>query len=168
MRRGNQSRGAVIWRPSFKRTASFSAVTCTSATRLSALIAKILMPCTQKIRFAFCHFSTNFVEIVVSVTAIEGQSDRHEPELARPACFVDVDVRWFVSFVAEEVEAITVPSQDRRHRFALPAPTPHIHKVALKCCRRGHDRRDQMRAAFVALAAFEVAVGGRGAALLGL
>ena len=42
----------------------------------------------------------------------------------------------------------------------LHAPTPHVHKVTLKCRCRRHDWADQMRAALIALAAFEVAVRG--------
>src|SRR5258705_13645936 len=47
-------------------------------------------------------------------------------------------------------------------------PTPHIDEPAgYRGCRR-HGRRHQMRAAFIALAALEIAVRGRGAALAGL
>src|SRR5713226_3119318 len=48
------------------------------------------------------------------------------------------------------------------------APTPHIDELAgYRGCRR-HGRRHQMRAAFIALAALEITVRGRGAALAGL
>src|SRR5258708_18237876 len=47
-------------------------------------------------------------------------------------------------------------------------PAPHIDELAGdRGCRR-HGRRHQMRAAFIALAALEIAVRGRGAALAGL
>src|SRR6266403_5891408 len=48
------------------------------------------------------------------------------------------------------------------------APTPHIDELAgYRGCRR-HGRRHQMRAAFITLAALEIAVRGRGATLAGL
>src|SRR3989442_14547136 len=45
------------------------------------------------------------------------------------------------------------------------APLPHVDEMAGDRGRRGHRRADEMRAAARALAAFEIAVGGRGATL---
>src|SRR6266849_11144177 len=48
------------------------------------------------------------------------------------------------------------------------APTPHIDELAGDRGGRRHGRRHQMRAAFIALAALEITVRGRGAAFAGL
>src|SRR4051794_30736681 len=52
-----------------------------------------------------------------------------------------------------------------RMRALASPPLPDIDKPAGDCCRRRHDRRDEMRAPAKTLAAFEIAVRGRGAAL---
>src|SRR3990170_1860440 len=44
-------------------------------------------------------------------------------------------------------------------------PLPYIHKMPRACGCRGHRGGDEVRAAAAALAAFEIAVGGRGAPL---
>src|SRR5205814_6195351 len=64
------------------------------------------------------------------------------------------------------------PAIQVRGRFsienAMLPPFPDIDKMAGDCGRRGHGGRDEMGAALKALAALEIAVRGRGAALLRL
>src|ERR1700680_303872 len=56
----------------------------------------------------------------------------------------------------------------RRSGMTVLLPVPHVDEMPGYCRGGGHGRRNEMRAALVALAALEVAVRGRGATLAGI
>src|SRR5258708_8681676 len=72
---------------------------------------------------------------------------------------------WSVSTFALS-SSITRPFSTVNFSIAL-APAPDVDEVAGNRCRGSHHRAHQVRAAARALAALEIAVGGRGAALAG-
>src|SRR6516225_1914598 len=59
------------------------------------------------------------------------------------------------------------PGMTNESGIELSIPLAHVDEMSGDCCRRGHGRRHEMGAALVALAAFEIAVRCRRAALAG-
>src|SRR4051812_38813054 len=94
-------------------------------------------------------------------------SCRTELSVERSACSASTTARGAGLLAGEAGEA-----HQGRARLALANAgsdhLPHVGQVARDRRRRGHRRAHQVRPAALALAALEVAVAGRGAALAGL
>jgi len=122
--RGYQTSGTVIVRPSARSTLSVSSVNRTSVTRSPALGAEVLTPCLQEAGCVFRDESLNAREFVRLEPEIVRQTHRLDPELRRRIVPINVDVRWFLGLMAEEVDPVrTVPENRWQCYLTSPSPT---------------------------------------------
>jgi hypothetical protein len=103
---GYQARGTEMTRPSMSSTVRKSSDNEAVLTRSSARVAKIPIPSLQKHSYVLFYDAFDLAELVRAEPEIASQSDRFEPEFRREFIAIDVDVRWFIRFVAEEIETV--------------------------------------------------------------
>src|SRR5579863_10000383 len=114
-RRGYQTRGTLMTRPSRSDTLSASSLNATSSTRSSVVIAEEPIPRLQEKRPVLCHHRLYCAEFVCAKSEIRCELDRIEPEFRRQIVAVDMNVRRLVRLVTVEVETVRARPQHRRH-----------------------------------------------------
>src|ERR1019366_3808774 len=97
-------------RPSPSPTLNVSFVIFTSVTRSSAVSAKMPMPSLQKHRLMLTYQFIKPTQLLGREAEVPRETDRLQPKLCRQIIPIDVDVRWFIGFMAVEVEAVRAAS----------------------------------------------------------
>src|SRR5271157_3725032 len=105
-KRGYHASGTVMVRPSRRATLRESLVNFTSATRSSAVSAKMPMPGLQEFRFMFGDQFLNPPQFLGRKPKVPCEPERLQPEFGREIIPVDMDVRRLMRLVAVEIKAI--------------------------------------------------------------
>src|SRR4028118_2210319 len=98
-RRGYQTRGADIRRPSTRWTVTSSSVTTTSIARGSVSTAKVLIPCLQEVSTPILHDLLDLAQLMCSETLRICESNRFDPELGHLPLSANMHVWWLTTLV---------------------------------------------------------------------
>src|SRR5579863_2738813 len=102
-RRGYQTRGTLMTRPSRNDTLSASSLNTTSSTRSSVVIAEEPIPCLQEQSPVINYYGLYRAEFVCAKPEIRGELDRIKPEFRRQIVPVDMNVPWLVWLMTIEI-----------------------------------------------------------------
>ncbi len=83
--------------------------------RAGALDAKVLIPSKDKVSSMFHNEIVQLSQFRAAEASRIGQLNGLQPELGIALGLLDVDMRWLVSFSAEEEKTIAMNSQDLWH-----------------------------------------------------
>lgn len=140
-RRGNQTNGAEIVRPSVRPTTSSDAVTCTELAREVRLATEVLMPRPDEFSVILDDEAADRAQLVGREIRGFRKGDRLEPELRERTVSGDVNVSRFVALVADQANP-----RRRRPRFtAGSAPSAVDRPDHLELAAFGRHRKPEAR-----------------------
>src|SRR5262249_52900543 len=105
-RRGDQTSGTEIVRPSSRSTTRTSSVNRTSLTRSPARLSEVVIPGLHQDRLVLDDEPLDAAQLDRRESQVTRQHHRGQPELRRVVVAIDMDMRSLVHVVADEVEAI--------------------------------------------------------------
>src|SRR4030095_15697801 len=180
LRRGYQSRGVAILRPSTNVTTSSVAVNSTERGRRSPTsISKVLIPGRHKMVTLRSEMSNNIAKLVRRKARIDHDGQVMQPEFCLPVPGTNVHVGGLVAFVGVKERTVGTPAKDCRHTlpreliydmrlqgltsfaFAVAELRDHVAARNRGEGDRFHDAvRDQVGAQF-GIVVFHLMIGGR-------